>query len=444
MWRVLLLVFFADSLAAESAESVNPWGSSYRAVSRRMQENRNATSITTSSSPQVIEAPMPNMSSNQSAKTNLTNSSLNATDAQAEAVAAQGVTLRFSYFIGICLSLLATIAGTYGKQSIRLSEIRKQEGKAMASRTLVVSGIFVNTAVGPILDSVAYAFAPQAVLAPFTGMDIVWNTLVAPYTLGEERTTRRSVAAALVFCGTTASVLFNVPQTREWDSAFLHAVLVRWRTLAYFVVYGLWFCWGNFRLVSLEKGSTKRGFYFGAIAGSLAGNMFCLKCLAEVVKRNLATGDWSTWTDWLTWVILVGAIFFAVTNVFYMTKGMKAYETLYMVTVYEGSNIIVNSASAIIVLGEMEGAPWWKYAGYTFCILVITLALVLLVHGEKVLKERKDSELKESIELEKHAGGSSQSSEELRPLASGSAAQARVQKPPTFALLCNGELVCSY
>ena len=28
---------------------------------------------------------------------------------------------------------------------------------------------------------------------------------------------------------------------------------------------------------------------------------FCLKSVAEIVKRNFATGDWSTWQDWLSW-----------------------------------------------------------------------------------------------------------------------------------------------
>jgi hypothetical protein len=27
--------------------------------------------------------------------------------------------------------------------------------------------------------------------------------------------------------------------------------------------------------------------------------------------------------------------------------------------------------SAIVVLGEMDDAPWWKLAGYTFCILMM-------------------------------------------------------------------------
>jgi len=369
---------------------------------------------------------------------NTSNASLNGTAVVEEP--AEGVSLRFSYFVGICLSVLATVAGTYGKQAIRLSELRKQDGRMVASHFLLYSGIFTNTVIGPVLDSVAYAFAPQAVLAPFTGMDIVWNTLVAPCTLGEERTKRRCTAATLVFAGTTGSVLFNVQQQHAWDSAYLHKTLVRWRTLGYFFVYGLWFGWGNFRLLSLERGSTKRGFYYGAIAGSLAGNMFCLKCLAEVVKRNLTTGDWTTWLDWLTWALLVGAIFFAVSNVFYMTKGMKAYETLYMVTIYEGSNIVVNSASAIIVLDEMAGAPWWKYAGYAACIGIIIFALVLLVRGEKVLKAKQDSE--ELLAMAEDANDS----EELSHLAASSSSEAAAgrRKPPTFAMICNGEIVCTY
>jgi len=31
----------------------------------------------------------------------------------------------------------------------------------------------------------------------------------------------------------------------------------------------------------------------------------------------------------------------------------------------------VQGLSAIVVLGEMDDAPWWKLAGYTFCILMM-------------------------------------------------------------------------
>ena len=49
-------------------------------------------------------------------------------------------------------------------------------------------GLVFNTACGPLLEVAAYTFAPQSTLAPFGGLDTVWNALLAPCTLGEKFT----------------------------------------------------------------------------------------------------------------------------------------------------------------------------------------------------------------------------------------------------------------
>ena len=65
-------------------------------------------------------------------------------------------------------------------------------------------------------------------------------------------------------------------------------------------------------------------------------------------------------------------------NLYYISRGMQQHEALFMVTVYMGANITTNSLSAIVVLGEMDDAPWWKLAGYTFCILMMMAGTVPL------------------------------------------------------------------
>ena len=68
-----------------------------------------------------------------------------------------------------------------------------------------------------------------------------------------------------------------------------------------------------------------------------------------------------------------------------MTRGLQKYEALYMVTIFQGSNIVSNSLSALIILREMDGAPWWKLIGYTGCIVVMRACLWILVSGEEAV-----------------------------------------------------------
>ena len=142
------------------------------------------------------------------------------------------------WLLGIFLEVVATFVGTAGKQLVRYSTIltdRRLAADAAAtpidscviSVPLVVSdsptadvgtqtpapttasteamqqrtcsswitptvairvGLCLNTACGPLLEMAAYTFAPQSTLAPFGGLDTVWNAMLAPFTLGETMT----------------------------------------------------------------------------------------------------------------------------------------------------------------------------------------------------------------------------------------------------------------
>ena len=107
--------------------------------------------------------------------------------------------------------------------------------------------------------------------------------------------------------------------------------------------------------------------------------------VAVFFKECFDGGCGNTWSNWLPWALLAGALFFAVTNVPYMARGMRQYEALFMVTVFQGSNILSNSLSAVIVLEEMDGEPWWKLAGYFLCIGGMIVGLLVLTSGEEDL-----------------------------------------------------------
>ncbi|CAE8679935.1 unnamed protein product, partial [Polarella glacialis] len=275
-----------------------------------------------------------------------------------------------------------SIVGTTGKQLIRSSEIQKQNNNVRKGKMMFATGLALNVIINPICDLAGYSFAPAAVIAPLTGMDIVWNTLVAPWTLNEELTPRRLGSAAIIFVAATVSVFFRQQEDVTWTVAYIREVFLTWTTLVYCLCYGIWFLVNSCIWMKRPPGSALRGFSLGATAGSLAGNMWCTKIVAEEMSRCIG-GDCAAWADGITWVILGMAMFFAIANVKYMARGMQQYEALFMVTVFQGSNIVSNSISAIVVLGEMDGAPWWKIVGYFSCIVAMTASMVLLATGER-------------------------------------------------------------
>eukprot|EP00929_Paragymnodinium_shiwhaense_P015841 TRINITY_DN123937_c0_g1_i1.p1 TRINITY_DN123937_c0_g1~~TRINITY_DN123937_c0_g1_i1.p1 ORF type:complete len:297 (-),score=43.99 TRINITY_DN123937_c0_g1_i1:184-1074(-) len=282
-----------------------------------------------------------------------------------------------SSIVGVVLALLGTLSGTAGKQLIRFSESRK-------SKWLLSLGILVNTLPGPILEVVSLSFAPQSMIAPFGGFDIVWNVLIAPFTLGEKLTGRRLVSVVLIFLGSFLSVVLTTPEKAGEDFTLevLQALLLRGRTAAYLVCFGLWYGLNIYGLMPQSKGSVTRGFSLGATAGSLAGNVFCLKALVELIKVTVETRSFDAWTNWLSYAVLAGALFFAISNIAYMTKGLQEYEAIFMVTIFKGAMLISNAASALVVLGERDEEPFEKLALYLFCIALVIVGMYVGVSSE--------------------------------------------------------------
>ncbi|CAE8641734.1 unnamed protein product [Polarella glacialis] len=296
------------------------------------------------------------------------------------------------WVLGVSLVMVGTIVGTAGKQLIRYSEQCKQEGKLRKGKILLGLGLFLNIVFNTVCDLSGYAFAPASVIAPLTGMDIVWNTLLAPFTLKEELTPRRLLSAAIIFLTATASVFFRQSQEGfHWTTERVHEVMTHKRFMLYFICFIAWYLLNVCLLMKYPAGSAVKGFSLGATAGTLAGNMWCTKIVAELARQCFA-GDCSAWADGISWLVLAGAVFFAVANITYITKGMQQYEALFMVTVFMGSNIATNSLSAIVVLAEMDSAPHWKLGGYTVCILAMIVGMLILVMGEDQTNRNKNEE----------------------------------------------------
>jgi len=139
------------------------------------------------------------------------------------------------------------------------------------------------------------------------------------------------------------------------------------------------------------RGDILRGLSLGVTAGSIAGNMFCAKAGVELIERSMWKGDAEVWTHWLTYATWIGAIFFALTNLIFMTRGLLEFESLFMVTIYEGTTIVCNSMSAGVVLLELDGLESWRVASYILCVLVICGGMAKLCMDESESAKRAEA-----------------------------------------------------
>mmetsp|Transcript_53500 Transcript_53500/g.120571 ORF Transcript_53500/g.120571 Transcript_53500/m.120571 type:complete len:393 (-) Transcript_53500:137-1315(-) len=290
----------------------------------------------------------------------------------------QGMNL---WYLGVAFEVVSTMSGTIGKQLIRLSETRKRKNPGFAN-ICFYAGLVVNTVCGPLLDMAAYSFAAQSLIAPFGGLDVVWNAFLAPCILKEQLTRRRSIGCGLIVVGTALCGVFGNHEDSEYTLEYIEYTLVNVRVLIYALVFVVWFLINRFFLMRFPQGSAVRGVSLGCTAGTIAGNMFCVKAAIELIQRSIHEQEGEIWLHWLPYVLLLGAVFFALTNVVYMTRGLLEYEALFMVTIYEGSMIVSGCVSGAVVLMDLRGLEAWRVFLYSLGVVIIVLGMYVIFSQE--------------------------------------------------------------
>eukprot|EP00416_Gambierdiscus_australes_P002029 CAMPEP_0171135632 /NCGR_PEP_ID=MMETSP0766_2-20121228/130140_1 /TAXON_ID=439317 /ORGANISM="Gambierdiscus australes, Strain CAWD 149" /LENGTH=230 /DNA_ID=CAMNT_0011599141 /DNA_START=36 /DNA_END=724 /DNA_ORIENTATION=- len=122
-------------------------------------------------------------------------------------------------------------------------------------------------------------------------------------------------------------------------------------------------------------------------AGSISGNMFCVKAFVEVCQDSVLRGKAEYWTHWLPYGLFAGALFFALSNLYFLIKAMREYEALFMAAVFEGSLIISACISGVVVFSEMEKLKGWQVGVYWASILFIVWGIFIVSANAK--KEAK-------------------------------------------------------
>lgn len=320
--------------------------------------------------------------------------------------ASEGSSVNGGYLAaGITLGVLASMSGTAGKQALRFSELQRRKGTPAAlcvGKAALAIGLALNIIIGPLIDMGSYAFAPQSVIAPLGGLDVVWNTLTAPFTLGETLTVRLFCGCVLITGGAIVTSLTGSHDSGEFTADGIKAILLRPAVVFYLMALGAWLLFNVLVLMPRsaapkgqpwKAGDRLRGLSLGMTAGSIAGNMFCVKAFVEVVQDSIATKNGDAWLDWLPYGLFGAALFFAFSNLYFLTKAMREYEALFMGAVFEGSLIIAACVSGVVVFSELESLETWQVALYWVAIMGIVGGIYVVCTGSAAAPEAAKEDL---------------------------------------------------
>lgn len=282
------------------------------------------------------------------------------------------------WMIGVLLDVVATLAGTVGKQFLRFAAVRQ-------NAWYYPLGLFFTGVIDPIFDAGAYSFAAASIITACAGMVIVWNVLLAPYTLGEPLTRPRMWGSAMIAVGTIFTGVFgNHTEVNRSVEEYLE-LFSRPAALVYYgcMVAAVAFCFVKGRDPNLSPQMS--GYYMSTVAGILAGNTFTTKAVVEMVECVSESSAHCESNPFLTvwpYVFICGTLVFSGGSLLILAIALRGSEALASITIFEGFMIITGAVQGNIVMDEARDVDWINFVGYCENVFLILAGLGVLLHGE--------------------------------------------------------------
>jgi len=204
-----------------------------------------------------------------------------------------------NWFVGVLLEVLGQLINVLGKHMWRSIGLRRQE-VSDAEFWLYSLGGTLAVLVYVVSDVFALRFTSQSIISACDGMAIVWNNLLAPFTLKERFTTAHLVACLFIIGGTVGAA-FSGSHAQGQSLQYYLQLLQQGPAIGYYVFVSLAliglclifsYCKAaanqaaaNAKGASSKEVKSKRlsGFAYGALAGTIAGNVFLTKVASTIL-----------------------------------------------------------------------------------------------------------------------------------------------------------------
>jgi len=282
--------------------------------------------------------------------------------------------------VGEGLMFWKTVTMVVGLQLLSHAALVKNPMTAAKCR---FAGFCMSMVLAPVAEVTSYAFAPQSLLAPINGFDVVWNICLAPYTLGETLSRGKIWGTGLVFLGSTWTTSFGRQSKTPASMESLKHTFLSWSFSGYMTVHVIILI---FSLLILRSKQDVLGFPFESIRGVLlavgggimAGQTYFLSASTSLVHEALDSGDWNFLKDAFTFFMLSGAALFAISNAVVLNLGLVEYEAMFIVPMFAGAAICAACLSAAILLKETENLDNFRFCCYWCGVGTVVGGLVVL------------------------------------------------------------------
>jgi drug/metabolite transporter (DMT)-like permease len=228
------------------------------------------------------------------------------------------------------------------------------------------------TILNPLCGVLAMNYASPSIVAPFSGLTLVWIVMFSDILVGEPPSFKQVVAASLIVLGEIVVAIFG-DHTND-EGVTLEDLTQSYREpsfIAYLVGITIWmgfvFCWVNF-----ANSDSLRRFAWGVAGGSITGIQNFLKDGLTILKANEGL-------PWYSPVFFMLAALAAFGGLLLLMACMKRYDVTYSSAMFVGAFVV--SASAMSAAHYDTLAHLEKPINY----VLYPLGLMILMAGVCIL-----------------------------------------------------------
>ena len=308
---------------------------------------------------------------------------------------------------GVALSVLASVIGAGSKFCIRRSWLMlRDDGEgdgdgedgsgdgppaaaaaALRRRSLLLrgTGMVGMTFLNPLCSVLAMNYASPSILAPFSGLTLVWIVLLSGRLLGEDPTRPQLAAASLIVLGETVVAAFG-DHTNE-EGRTVADVVASYRDPAFLAYLAALAAWMAALGGIMYRGRGGRGggdhggggrwqrLAWGASGGSITGLQNFLKDALTCAKASSGGRVPGT-----AFVLALLAALSSFSGLLFLVGCMRRYDATYSSAMFVGSFVVSASLMSAVHYATFRMlAGWWNYVLYPAGLLILMGGVAILV-----------------------------------------------------------------
>ena len=249
------------------------------------------------------------------------------------------------------------------------------------SMLLRVSGMIGMTVLNPLFCVLAMNYAEPSILAPFSGVTLVWIVVFSDLIIGEKPQSKQVAAAVLVIAGEVIVAIFG-DHTND-ENVSVEEVISSYENpyfQLYFVSMMLWIGVLLYIVRTKSAAAALTRFAFGVLGGSLTGFQNFLKDSLTIIKA-VHSDDGDPTYPWVLYLLLLCAAGSSFVGLLFLTACMKRYDATFSSAMFVGSFVISASIMSAVhyqTFQHLQGIVNWIL--YPTGILILMIGLGILVN----------------------------------------------------------------